>query len=380
MKNNTFHGIVSTEMDSEESLLQKVAISIPLAFVIVVASGLILEAFALNRQLRQSAANFLILSQALCDLVTAVVFIPIYLIGLYTKSPGGIPFLIGFIMFLSLFNLLALAIDRYLVLSQPFWYKSVISVRRIVKLLCLIWSVPLFLTSIPLCWWFLPKHAQASAGHIYHAIMWVIMLLLVISMGVIYVFVILAAKRAVKLHCAISLVHSNKASLKCEMRGTKLFACLLFFFILAYVPVLYTNFCDVIKRHDWVPVELENSSYYCFVFNSVVNPFLCICLKKDYQVVVKRQLKRTLRLKGSHDVSNQQREYLVLSRLASIALSCNMNASDRSLNRSIVSLWSPRSPGTRSAFSELNQNFLQVQSPNSLSPDSLHLVEENTRR
>ena len=304
MNNSTFNNIGFDKTGPEKPLLLKVAISLPLSLAILFASGHIFGAFFLNKQLRQSAANFLIMSQALCDLVTAVVFIPTYLIGLHTKTPGATPFLVGFIMFLSLFNLLALAIDRYLVLSRPFWYKSVVSIRGIVKLICAVWSVPLFLTSIPLCWWFLPGNIQILAGHIYHTMMWVIMLVVVLSMGVIYLFVILAAKKAMKLHCALSLVHNNRVRVKCEMRGTKLFACLLFFFVLAYVPVLYTNFCDIIKRYDWVPIELENSSYYCFVFNSVVNPFLCISLKRDYQVVIIRQLKRYLRLKENDNMSN----------------------------------------------------------------------------
>ena len=282
----------------QDSHWERIAILLSFVFLILVENGLIVLAFAIDSRLRRRSANVLIFSQAVCDLVTGFAFTPTYLITIHLQSPTAnliLALFSGFILFLSLFNLLALALDRYLVLSRPFWHRSVMSVGRTVKILISIWLLPLFLTMIPLSWWFLPVNISHTASRVYHGILWAMLLILVVIMAVIYVFVSLTARKATRRHCKLSHQRARRFNIvKKELKIANLFACLLFFFVIAYFPVLYMNLCDMIGRSAWIPQGFETISLYLLMFNSVVNPLLCICLKQDYQLVIKQKLIKPL--------------------------------------------------------------------------------------
>eukprot|EP00794_Sanderia_malayensis_P006795 gene6795-7561_t len=73
-----------------------------------------------------------------------------------------------------------------------------------------------------------------------------------------------------------------------ELRVAHMFGLLLFFFILAYLPILWLNLMDLINQGHLISPVMEKISLYSLIVNSIVNPILCLLLKKDYQLIIKR--------------------------------------------------------------------------------------------
>lgn len=284
-----FHGHAKELFHHQEPFDQKVGILTCLAVVILLENGCIAGAFIGDKRLRKRSANLLVFSQACADLFTALIFIPTYLTEMHLNNVMVTPFLICYMLFISLANLFALAADRYLALRKPLLHHRVMGTSNTGKILLTIWGVPLALSLIPLFWWFedIPENAK-KAGQVYLSVMWSIMLLLVIGMIVLYIFIASRARKSIKQRKQSLRRMSDKPHFgRRELRVTNLFGLLLFFFIIAYFPILYMNLCDMLNRTDLIPGAFETVSFYCHILNSVVNPVLCIVLKKDYQEAMK---------------------------------------------------------------------------------------------
>ena len=129
---------------------------------------------------------------------------------------------------------------------------------------------------------------------IYVSTIWLLMLILVGSMSVLYVYASKGAKRTIQRQSRRASFQNNRFKARAqvlarkELRVVNLFGLLLFFFVAAYLPILYINFCDIISRPLWVPAVLLPISLYLLIVNSVLNPILCIMLKKDYLYAIKK--------------------------------------------------------------------------------------------
>lgn len=261
-----------------------------LAIFIILINGLITISFMLNKNLRKRPANLMICSQACTDLFTGTVFVPCYLIK--TQSAHILTlFLSCYMLYLSLFNLLVISIDRYLALSRPFIHRKLIDVSRTRRLIIIVWVAPLGVILIPLFWWFSSMEVKLKAQNIYVCTIWIIMLILVVSMTILYVFATRRAKRTIRNRRASC---GNRAKAKAamlarkELRVVHLFGLLLFFFVAAYLPILYINFVEIIGFDKYAPLALHVIGLYLLIFNSIVNPILCIMLKKDYLQAIKK--------------------------------------------------------------------------------------------
>ena len=316
--------------------------------LIAFENGLMISAFAFKPSLRRRQANILVCSQAVADLVNGIVFIPVYCIERYKQLGIITPYVVAYILFVSLFNLFVLALDRFLAIIKPLLHHVIMDVNRTIKVVVIVWIIPLFITLLPLFWWTEPKHVQSFLPkRIYVAFMWAMMMVICIFMAIMYFIVYMGARRSLaerqkQMHVITAAFHKNDhvvlaeegqsltelrdqesktnnspsintrhskkkrknevESKKRQMRVTHLFGLLLFFFVLAYLPILYMNLMDVINKPEWIPSILIDLSLFSLVLNSVVNPILCIYLKKDYQQAVKKMLCRNI-LKRNNDGS-----------------------------------------------------------------------------
>lgn len=264
-----------------------------MSLIVISVNLLIIIAFFVDHKLRNRSANVLIFSQAGSDLFTGLVFVPLYLVEAYYQTYVSTGFFICYILFLSLFNLLALSTDRYLALSRPFLHYKIIDLPRTIKVIVFIWIIPLFLTLIPLTWRYKSTEFHQEAMRIYLGFVWLFMLALVIVMTILYSFVTFKARRTIRRKReSIGGKSSEKMAtlVQKELRVIHLFGLLLFFFAATYLPLLYMNLCDLIGRSDMVPVILEEIQLYLLLLNSIVNPILCIYLKKDYYQEIRRLL------------------------------------------------------------------------------------------
>ena len=110
--------------------------------VSVMGNSLVIYVITKNRSMRTST-NCLIMSLAICDLLITVLQAPAFIKNLHTGDTwfGGtlgnvtckiMSFVASFLLFCSIFNLLAIAIDRYLAVTRPLTYK--LSSKWVVKI------------------------------------------------------------------------------------------------------------------------------------------------------------------------------------------------------------------------------------------------------
>ena len=256
-------------------------ISIIMSSSIIIINSLIVGAFFLRKALQNCSANIFICNQAVADLFVGVVFAPMYVMKEYHDGMG---FLTCYVVFLSLFNLFALSTDRYLAFSMPYVHRRFNDVRHALKVVLLIWIIPLGLTLVPLCWWFKLPGIKREANHIYSAIVCIFIILFIFALATLYLFISSRANRIIRHKRKKIMERASPTKLsalvKKEIRIMHLFGLLLFFFVATYLPIVYINLCVVIGEH--VPLELLIINFYFFMSNGIVNPILCILLKRDY--------------------------------------------------------------------------------------------------
>ena len=165
-----------------------------------------------------------------------------------------------------------------------------VDVRRTGNMIGVVWTLPLLFVLIPLTWWFGDLGTKVLATKFYICTMWTLMLVLVVSMSVFYVLATRRAKVTIRTrrNSLGRRAHDKAAALaRKELRVVHLFGFLLFFFVAAYLPILYINFCLIIGAGSLVPPTIAVVSLYLLIINSVLNPLLCILLKKDYLKAIK---------------------------------------------------------------------------------------------
>ena len=286
---NVSNGSHKTSSLHDHSSTRDLVVLAILGVTITVINGLILISFVMRRKLRRRPANIMICSQACTDLFTALVYIPVYL----TQEESTIMFLNCYMLYLSLFSLAIISIDRYLATNRPFIHRRFINVSRTIKLVALVWICPLALTLIPFTWVYEKDTAVLlRSWKIYISTIWLLMLVLVVSMSVLYIHVSRSAKRTIQRRRTSSQNNRFKARAQLlarkELRVIHLFGLLLSFFVGAYFPILYINFCLIIEKPEYIPPEIIPMSLYLLIFNSVLNPIICIMLKKDYLFAIKQ--------------------------------------------------------------------------------------------
>ena len=294
---------ISTNGTQNPGKIIDISRSIPLiiiGIIILTENALVFLAFATNPKLRKKQSNILVCSQAVIDFLVGSMLIPWIEAETHSQSDLHSIYPICYILFLSLGNLLCLAVDRYLALIKPLQHHLLMSVSRTKRILLVTWVTPLFLTMIQILWHTAEKQTKLLANIIYLGILWSVMLLMCTIMIFMYIKVYQTAANQIRIRQQRIRSHHNYAdsqitTTRRELRVAHLFGLLLFFFILAYLPILYLNFLNMMQfagaiddPRDFIPTSLYEAPLYSLAINSVVNPVLCLLLKKDYQLIIKR--------------------------------------------------------------------------------------------
>lgn len=254
------------------------------------------------------------------------------------RSLLSLGYFICYMIFLSLFNLLALCMDRYLALYQPFLHHRLTCINRVLKQILAIWLVPCLITVLPLFWKYTGP-ARMVADHAFLIIIWVMMCLLVITMTVAYFLVTMKAKQLIR-NKKLSIMqpsttsasvlsnnniidnnndnnttattHNNNRRKEPSQRDTRfetevltrkelrvvhLFGLLLLLFVTTYLPLIYMNFCDAIGRPSLIPKDMEEVSLVTLMLGSLLNPIISMCLKRDFQQQLRCFFRQSIVLK-----------------------------------------------------------------------------------
>ena len=287
-----------TEFLDDAAVWRKILPFIVIGAIIVIENALVCLAFATNPKLRKRQSNILVCSQAAIDFLVGSVFIPWAELEEYKDEDLYSGYMIYYVLLVSVGNLLSLAVDRYLALIKPLQHHLQMSISRTKRILLVVWVTPLFLTMIPLSWDNASLETADLARKIYLGISWLVIFLTCTTMISMYIRIYITSARTIRLRQQRIESHRSQTdnrvrTTRKELRVAHLFGLLLIFFILAYLPILYINLVlilrGVIEDHEkYIPASRHELIMYPLAINSVVNPILCVLLKKDYQLIIKR--------------------------------------------------------------------------------------------
>lgn len=301
-----------------------------LSSTVIILNGFLIVLFIADRKLRKQPANILICSQVCADLYTGIIFLPLYVIK-NSHLDAVEPFLSCYMLFVQLFSLLALSIDRYLAFIKPFLHHKLMDRRYIRKIVTCVWSIPLLFTVIPLFWWFEERELKGFLQRIYVGTIWSIILVIVLIVTLLYIIITKHTRQSIRGRMSTASTqmclfqanspHPNRRGktkykkrnlafrrsrhrspqterehLKAvrlarkELRVVHLFALLLASLVAAYSPILYINiFVHMLRKPMFISSSLICISLYSLILNSLVTPILCIMLKKDFVKAIKKQ-------------------------------------------------------------------------------------------
>ena len=200
---------------------------------------------------------------------------------IYFLSTG---YVVAYMMFLSLFNLMALSLDRYLALCHPLFHRKIKDACRSVRLIMIIWVTPLVLALIPLAWKFnSDEKLQNIAKRSYMMVALVIVFTFIVVITLIYLQIAVIARKTIrdKRKSTIEISRKNDLHRK-EARVSHLFGVLLFFFLVAYAPMIYINTCLLVTSRQMCVPWHQLVTVFLLMTNSIVNPICCMLLKRDY--------------------------------------------------------------------------------------------------
>ena len=290
-------------------------------FVTLLGNGLVVSAVVTTRRLR-CAANYFVLSLAVTDITVALLVMPFYMV--YNVS-GRWYFGCSFCYFwmscdvmcctASILHLCAIAMHRYLAITRPLSYKTLLSTRRTYLLIAAIWACSATISFLPIyLGWFSPHDDDDSfcsgmsktCGLRVNAVYGVISSTTsfyapLVLITVIYVKIFrIARQQAAAIReqevvpfvsaCAVS---DFRVKCKCARRHTKAvktLGTLMGLFVVSWLPffLLYVilPFCDDCS----VPPEVGTFVTWLGYVNSCFNPGVYAFLNRDFREAFKRIL------------------------------------------------------------------------------------------
>ena len=338
--------------------------SAALVLIIVVAvlgNSLVIYAFFSYHRLRHNVTNYFIVSLAVSDILTAffVTTFELDKVIYFQWSHGEFLCHVWTFMYLlmvpgSVINLLAVTIDRFLVLRIPLRYTTLMTRRRATIAICVLWLYALVTALLPSLGWRM-DHPKVIARTCYflttpaYSILVGIcnFLLPMMFMGFfwtkIYAIAQTHAKRVRKLEQSLSVVENSlsqtdkssrnsrvsisdenattkklfenssvtsscKKQFRRHLRGSKYIAILVGVFFLCWLPYTSTSLVAAINR-DWylsIPSPIWDVFLVMGYLNSALNPFLYPFHDRQFREAFRNIFK-----------SFQQRTYSMLSKIRS---------------------------------------------------------------
>ena len=258
------------------------------ALVVILENAVIIVAFVKDNRLREKSSNLLLLNQSVADLITAFLYIPCYIAKQFGKDRDWSLYVGVFILFLSLFSLCILALDRYLMIIKPFLHIRWMSVEKTSKIIMAIWIMPVIFSLLPVTWWFLPERNYIHMRFL--VFMWLLTLVLTLLLIIVYFRVFWFTRRYIQAKTKALAQKQDKdlkaevQKMKREVQVTLLFSLILLCFVLAYASTIYTNLaCILLHQSDLCPPWIISFCTYSFILNSAVNPILTLTMKLDYK-------------------------------------------------------------------------------------------------
>ena len=266
---------------------------------IILPNLTIIIAFIADSKLRLTA-NYFVCSLACGDFLVGAVLLPTVLIGPWNSSGYVILFTYANTMMLTC----ACAHDRYVAIKDPLHYQNRLRMSKVYIILCVCWLVPILIAMIPAIWIRGVEDQLLMENRIFIGVCSLSVLIAVISQIVAYCVIFRIARGQIKTIRKIPKISTSSYSDKVklsrkihnimkELMFAKLFAAVAFTFLLFWIPICYINLVDnVFLRPDLMPMWVQEMSFYCMWFSSMINPFLYGLFQKAFRKSIFSWLRR----------------------------------------------------------------------------------------
>ncbi|XP_057691369.1 cannabinoid receptor 2-like [Corythoichthys intestinalis] len=273
--------------------------------VTLLENALILGLIAATASLRQRPSYLFIGNLALADVFASCFFTTSFLdFHLFQRSDGPIAYLFklgGVTMAFtnSVGSLLLTALDRYLCIHRPSSYKTLLTRRRALLGLLVLWSATVFISFLPLMGWTCHSGLGSPCSRLFPYISrgylacWTsfILVLLALILGA-YVLILWKAHRHEASMCVLQgSTGAGHARMRMDIRLARTFGLILLTLVGCWLPALSFMLADVA-----VVLSLAQQRAFAFcstlcLLNSAVNPLLYAMRCRELRLALLHQLK-----------------------------------------------------------------------------------------
>ena len=277
---------------------------VPVAFLIILANGLVLVSFVKRTQLR-TPANYVLFSLAACDFITGIVNIPLFIIVAFTPviPPSSklethmrklVSVLNNFTAISACYHILAATAEKYLSIIWPVKHR-LMSNKKVFKVLQVVWAVSFIVAFLPFAWINMEDaetQRKLSLGHIIFCLVTVFFLPYAFM---IYAFVVIfksISNRGKVRRSIISRLHFSRQAVL-ERRCLILFAFMATIFLVCWLPWFI-----LLLLYKVYITEPEGLSIATHVFvlvryaTSIINPVLYTFFRRDFITALKSLFKK----------------------------------------------------------------------------------------
>ncbi|XP_035287221.1 trace amine-associated receptor 13c-like [Anguilla anguilla] len=272
----------------------------------------------------QTPTNFLVLSLAMVDFLVGVIVMPVYFLTWIDQWRCFdilycITFKLAAYCFtcISVYNVALIGLDRYLALSNPFYYSMKMTVNVTLRMIAILWLYSLIYNMVLLYFNgdFTDMKENITCGQCVGTVnkVWAIVDFIIAFVSPCSMIVIInlkifaiAKKHANKIRSVRKCPKNDHGSMASERKAAKSLGILVAVFLLCSVPYYVSAFIEIYFRNKSVDLAISITAPVLYL-NSSINPIIYALFYPWFRRSVKLIL--TLRICGSESsMLNVQRE------------------------------------------------------------------------
>ena len=269
------------------------------AFVTLCGNSLVIYLIASRPRLHTNP-NWFVLSLAIADFSVGLVIAPTYIMSTFWVEADFTTLAIFYnlLLYASVGNLCVMTFDRYIAITRPLRYPSVMKDSTVLKLIACAWGVPFIISLIPLSWEHntsVSKPKQKHAEQIFKAIVLVLFEIIpcIILLFTCLHLLVIVRKQSRRI-CRAEAQVINRYNLSTS-RGRKthekavvrMVGIVVIVFEICWVLSAYRATCKYFNLCQ-VSLRLVQISRLFLFFNSAINVFVYAFLKREIRGEMKR--------------------------------------------------------------------------------------------
>lgn len=274
---------------------------VPLSLGVVILNTIAIYVVVKTKVERRKSSTLILVSLLVGDILIGAVVIPARLIEIHLLKSSAFPYIYAYILFVAAFNVAFLTWERYVSITKPLWRRR-IGNGKMITILVINWTLPAFISLIPLCWEY--SKIRILITKIYRYVLVTILMSIVATVVVFQVlvlrglFIFWKGKRQGKQRVLTKASRHGSSNQSFRKKLTSMFLVIAVTMstIATWLPTIILNF-----RPDLVTTWVTKMSLYSFFVNSLVDPIIILlfnfnlCLRLLRQ---KREKRSTKEMKG----------------------------------------------------------------------------------